>query len=214
MRQPSPHGAPPALCVPPPAIANVSMACAGEAEGGAGELAETDGGARGCERARRAPSPFACLPDSGCKPSAQPALTRRWARAAWTVQKTLQEERMIRDVQRKDLEKTRATLTGPSPAPSTPAAGADVWCAASRKDGGGADAAGGRGEPAEDAGDGDAVRIGCARALQHRRLIEAGARRHGHGQCEGARWLPLWLADRDRERGFRAMFAPSKSICE
>ena len=88
-----------------------------------------------------------------------------------TVQKTLQEERMIRDVQRKDLEKTRATLTGPSPAPSTPAAGADVWCAASRKDGGGADAAGGRGEPAEDAGDGDAVRIGCARALQHRRLI-------------------------------------------
>ena len=52
-----------------------------------------------------------------------------------TVQKTLQEERMIRDVQRKDLEKTRATLTGPSPAPapSTPAPETDVWCAGEQR---------------------------------------------------------------------------------
>ena len=135
VRHPSPHGTP-----PPPAIANVSM-LARQAK----LKAEQENSQRLTEEladvnVRAAPPRLSHRLPPACPTlvaAISPALTpRRWARAVRpAVQKTLQEERMIRDVQRKDLEKTRATLTGPSPAPapSTPGPEADVWCAGEQR---------------------------------------------------------------------------------
>lgn len=49
-----------------------------------------------------------------CRPSVHPALSALHVCA----QKTLEEERQIRDVQRKDLVKTRETLAGKPPCPA------------------------------------------------------------------------------------------------